>query len=200
MSKPTQWNEIDFASPEHVVPEYKEHHRRLGFNELYLWYRAEIRQRRAAKVTENEVIGWLKSEGLDSVTITWLMVWAETDDTFPMPHAPVHPGLVIGVETHSQAPAFFKSSPFVPGAGRVYTDPVESVRARADARRDRATASGEEVHDLPAPEFRFVKPADADEAWRSQHAYDMGTVVKGMILVIIILIVIVLGVIVASIV
>jgi hypothetical protein len=154
--------------------------------------------RRAAKVTENEVIGWLNSEGLDSATITWLMVWAETDEPFRTPHHPVHPGLVIGVETHMQSPAFFKSSPFVPGAGRVHTDPVESVRARADARRDRATANGEEVHDVAAPEFRFAKPADADEAWRNQHAYDMGTVVKGMILVVIIMILMLLGVIVAA--
>lgn len=180
------WTEADFVPRDEPLPDHKEHWHRLD-DEKRDWYIAEIRQRLAAKVTRNEVIGWLVNEGVDPQDITWLMTWAELEGEPPLPGREPPSGLVLGSEVHTET-----QTRFLLKSTQVHTDPVESARVRADARRERVAAT-EIIHDAPAPEFRFAQPADANEAWESQHAYDMGNVIKGMILVIVIVVVGLLG-------
>lgn len=152
------WSEADFVPRDEPLPDHKEHRPRLD-NEKRDWYLAEIRQRLGAKVTRNEVIGWLVNEGVDASDITWLMTWAEVEGEAPIPERPVSDGLVIGYEVHTNT--HVRLAPF--GVTQVHTDPVESARVRAEARQERAAAT-EIIHDAPAPEFRFAQPADANEA------------------------------------
>ncbi len=185
--KSKHWSDLNFAPNDQALPSYKEHWKKLDDDGQREWYLGEIRSRLAAKVTQNEVIGWLNSEGLDSATITWLMVWAETDSPPPIASTSLHVGYSLDAEVHSHSLPFS----YKPGFPTVHTDPVESCRSRASK-----GVADEAVHDAPAPEFRFAKPSDANESWLSQHAYDMGNVIRGMILIIAIVIILLLGLIV----
>jgi hypothetical protein len=173
------WTDGSHVPRDELLPDHKERRPRLS-DEKRDWYLAEVRQRLGAKVTKNEVIGWLISESVDSQDITWLMTWAEMEDPPPMPSADLHFVAVAEAEVRSQV----VSMRFGQGPTHIHTDPVLSARGRTHLHSDT-----EIVHDAPAPEFRFAQPADANEAWESQHAYDMGNVIKGMILVIVVVVI-----------
>ncbi|MCE9560609.1 MAG: hypothetical protein K8U57_01010 [Planctomycetes bacterium] len=72
--------------------------------------------------------------------------------------SPERGGLVIGVEVHTESGD---------GPAHVNTDPIESARARAAARKTRLAADG--IVDSSNPEYEFAQPGDAAQS-RLNHA------------------------------